>query len=212
MLFFMDLTSHTALNIHDVMEVYREKSWVLWSHAVSIANCDLYKKSLQQMDRDQKFTPAGIGKGAHKLVSTDIRSDRILWFSDGELILHFPKFQQCLTSIMETMNQQFFLGLRQFEIHGAIYGSNQRYLRHLDQHRGSHQRIVTVVFYLNESWLLEHGGALELFDDQINDSVSIPPLSGDLLLFDSTRFEHQVKTSFKDRYSLTGWFRQDGML
>ena len=98
------------------------------------------------------------------------------------------------------------------EIHGAIYDPNQGYQRHLDQRRGSDQRKVTVVFYLNESWEPHHGGILELFHDENDTSVCIPPLAGHLLLFNSARFEHQVQTSFEARYSLTGWFRQDGIL
>ena len=131
---------------------------------------------------------------------------------DDVLSLHFANFYRCLGEIMAYMNRHFYLGLRRFEIHGAIYGPGQHYERHLDQHRNSDARVVTAVFYLNENWTCEHGGMLRIFDEAGAVLSEILPLSGRLLLFESARYEHEVLESHRDRYSLTGWFRRDQML
>mmetsp|Transcript_378 Transcript_378/g.808 ORF Transcript_378/g.808 Transcript_378/m.808 type:complete len:271 (+) Transcript_378:363-1175(+) len=99
------------------------------------------------------------------------------------------------------------------------------YVRHLDQCNSSlnemglvgwlrasdyRHRVVTAILYLNASdW--DGGGELRLFDEDGDDKHSdIVPSGGKLILFDSSRIEHQVLASHgDDRYALTCWFNGD---
>jgi len=72
-------------------------------------------------------------------------------------------------------------------------------------------RCVTVILYLNApDWY--SGGELRLFDSNGNDDEhsDIVPTGGKLILFDSSRVEHQVLASHVDeRYALTCWINGD---
>jgi hypothetical protein len=88
-------------------------------------------------------------------------------------------------------------------------------------------RVITAILYLNSpTW--NSGGELRLFDynnnntatTSIDDDVSsgsdnyldILPTGGKLILFDSSKVEHQVLASHvggEDRYALTCWFNGD---
>ena len=104
----MNLLSHTAHDLEEAMELYRQHHWVLWQNAIPMDICQNYKAHLQQLDTEQHFTPACIGKGAQKNVVVNIRSDRILWFSQEERERWFPEFEQALRGIMNHMNRHFF--------------------------------------------------------------------------------------------------------
>ena len=87
-------------------------------------------------------------------------------------------------------------------------------------------RVVTAILYLNSpDWT--GGGELRLFDGSVDDDdddgendekdggddgkyLDIVPSGGKLILFDSSRVEHQVLASHgEDRYALTCWFNGD---
>ena len=92
------------------------------------------------------------------------------------------------------------------------------YIRHLDKCTSSlaemgllgwlrssdyRHRVVTAILYLNEKdW--ESGGNLRCFDDEEN-QTDVEPIGGTLVIFDSSRVEHQVLPSTKERYALTIW-------
>jgi SM-20-related protein len=191
------------------MAIFKAEGLVLWEQAFDTDTCQKYRSQLQKFDNEGQFVAAGIGKGQQKNILTRIRSDRICWFPDEVLSLHFSEFYRQLGEIMAYMNRYFYMGLRRFEIHGAIYGPGQHYERHLDQHRHSSERVVTAVFYLNESWSPAEGGTLRVFKENGEVLTEVLPLAGRLLLFESARYEHEVLVSHRDRYSLTGWFRRD---
>lgn len=81
-------------------------------------------------------------------------------------------------------------------------------------------RVVTAILYLNSpDWT--GGGELRLFDGTATTTATataavmikhtdIVPSGGKLILFDSSRVEHQVLASHgEDRYALTCWFNGD---
>ena len=79
-------------------------------------------------------------------------------------------------------------------------------------------REVTAILYLNDNgpgsaqpWQPDHGGALRVYLEHGNESsepyyVEIPPVGGRLVLFDSQRFLHEVRPSFRPRAAITVWF------
>ena len=83
-------------------------------------------------------------------------------------------------------------------------------------------RVITAILYLNSpTW--NSGGELRLFDYNNNNNTAstsssddnyldILPTGGKLILFDSSKVEHQVLASHvggEDRYALTCWFNGD---
>jgi SM-20-related protein len=91
-------------------------------------------------------------------------------------------------------------------MHYAWYPPGAGYARHVDQLQGREDRVVSVVLYLNESWVPVDGGQLRLFDGQL--ARDVEPLAGRLVGFVTAGREHAVLPTRKERLSLTGWFRR----
>lgn len=157
---------------------------------------------------DGRFKAAGIG-AAHKFqVNREIRKDYILWVDPNEAIAPTRKFCQQIAEIIRQLNRLCFLGLKDFEMHYAIYGENAYYHRHLDQFEFSDHRRLTFLCYLNTCWQLPDGGLLRLYlrnCDGQEIPFDIAPLAGRLVIFRSDEIEHEVLLCRKKRYSLTGW-------
>ena len=106
-------------------------------------------------------------------------------------------------------SRSLYLGLTEIESHFTIYPPGAFYRKHLDRFRGSEQRQVSSILYLNQGWSPEHGGQLRLYLDEANDAtyLDIEPTGGTLVLFLSGRFWPAVLPATRPRMSLTGWFR-----
>eukprot|EP00594_Rhizosolenia_setigera_P018685 CAMPEP_0178960502 /NCGR_PEP_ID=MMETSP0789-20121207/13003_1 /TAXON_ID=3005 /ORGANISM="Rhizosolenia setigera, Strain CCMP 1694" /LENGTH=292 /DNA_ID=CAMNT_0020643865 /DNA_START=53 /DNA_END=931 /DNA_ORIENTATION=- len=73
-------------------------------------------------------------------------------------------------------------------------------------------RVITAILYLNTPhW--NSGGELRIFlqnvDGDGEEYLDVVPSGGKLILFDSSKVEHQVLASREDRYALTCWFNGD---
>ena len=105
------------------------------------------------------------------------------------------------------MNSSLYLGLFNFESHYALYKPDCFYKTHYDAFRGEKNRIVSIIIYLNHSWLKSDAGELVLFtagDARIQLTVS--PEFGTVVAFLSEEVPHEVLTTNRDRYSIAGWF------
>ncbi len=67
-----------------------------------------------------------------------------------------------MEALRQILNRELFLGLEEYESHFALYAPGAFYRAHLDRFRDDDKRTVSVVLYLNDDWLPEHGGALRL--------------------------------------------------
>ena len=68
-------------------------------------------------------------------------------------------------------------------------------------------RCVSFICYLNEAepaWSVADGGQLRVYARA--GAEEYLPTSGGLALFDSTRLEHEVLPTSRDRTCLIGWF------
>jgi len=151
---------------------------------------------------------AGIGRGPLTVVSEGLRGDHIQWLDAGQNVA-CDQYLAVMDELRRALNQALFMGLEDFESHFALYPPGAYYKKHLDRFRDDDRRAVSVVFYLNESWRAEHGGALRLHlaDGSLHDVL---PLAGDLLVFLSADMPHEVLPATRERLSLTGWFRRRG--
>lgn len=157
------------------------------------------------------FKKAAIGGGAQRKTEAHIRGDSIYWLDEDNDSELQKGFLAILAEIKNSLNKNFYLGLRSFEAHYAVYPPDARYEKHYDNRRSGQHRIVTFVLYLNEDWQKDHGGQLQMFSASHEDEIisTVEPHRGQFVLFDSKLFPHQVLPNKFQRQSLTGWFRDD---
>jgi SM-20-related protein len=159
---------------------------------------------LAQMN-EEKFKPAGIGRGNQQVKSQFVRRDEISWINGeseaGQAWLDWS------AELMVYLNRRLMLGLFSFESHFAHYGPGDFYKTHLDAFRGQANRVLSLVVYLNPSWLPSDGGELVIYPPDSEDAIKVTPLMGTIVAFLSEEFPHEVLPASRDRYSIAGWFR-----
>jgi SM-20-related protein len=160
--------------------------------------------------RDGAFKRAGVGKGTQRMIHEEIRRDEVLWLQVGEASVEQTVYLAWLETLRLALNQRLFLGLFEFEGHFAIYSEGAFYKPHLDRHRGTGDRIVTAILYLNPNWAPGDGGELKLWTTSGEKEGAfelIEPRMGTLVCFMAGEFWHEVLPAHKTRMSVTGWFR-----
>ena len=165
----------------------------------------LSQKLLQFAKTSKLFRPAGIS--SRKQIHKDKRRDKILWLDEdsgaqGEFLLF-------CNDLREFLNRELFLGLTYFEAHFALYERGDFYETHVDAFKNSKNRVVTVVYYLNEAWEEAHAGELILYDEALQPLAKVAPHANTLAIFLSEKFPHEVVATNDKRYSVAGWFRVD---
>lgn len=155
-----------------------------------------------------ELNAASVGRGSAQQVQEGIRGDRIQWLEPGQSAA-CDRYLGLMDGLRQALNQALYLGLEDYECHFACYAPGTFYQRHLDRFRDDDRRTVSAVFYLNEDWQAEQGGALRLYlgDGSEHDVL---PRAGTLALFLSAEMPHEVLPATRERLSLTGWFRRRG--
>lgn len=153
-----------------------------------------------------RFRTAGVGRGGDLHVDSTIRSDEISWLETGTAAA--AAYLGYMDALRSGLNSRLYLGLFDYECHYARYAPGSFYRTHLDAFVGSKSRVLSTVFYLNESWDQQDGGELLLYavkDGEVLKRVS--PQGNRLVVFLSERFPHEVLVAKRERYSVAGWFR-----
>ncbi|MDH5376799.1 MAG: 2OG-Fe(II) oxygenase [Gammaproteobacteria bacterium] len=156
-----------------------------------------------------EFHVAGVGRSQGYQKNPFVRRDRICWLSETTPQAAF--YFKWMKALQQKLNQNFFLGLNDFECHYAHYPKGAFYKKHLDAFKDKTSRRVTTILYLNPAWSPDNGGELIIYEkdsEQILEKVE--PFFGRMVIFLSEDFPHEVLPVNKSRYSLTGWFRNDG--
>jgi len=189
-----------------IIDDLAERGWSLQS---SFLTSDVTRKladECRRRDNEGALAPAGVGRGEEQAVREGIRGDHIQWLEAGQAEV-CDTYLALMDELRQTLNRELFLGLEEFECHFALYPPGAFYQTHLDRFRDDDSRCISVVLYLNPHWQPTDGGELRMhFDD--GSQLDIPPLAGDLLMFLSADFPHEVLVTRADRLSLTGWFRR----
>jgi SM-20-related protein len=157
-----------------------------------------------------EFRRAGVGRGKDFVVREDVRTDHVMWLRDGEMTVCQERYLMRLEELRVALNRGLFLGLMDFEGHFAVYPEGGFYKPHLDRHRDTSDRIVTVILYLNPGWEPGDGGELRIWTtpgDREGDYRIIEPRLGTLVCFLAGDHWHEVLPARKTRASITGWFR-----
>jgi len=182
------------------------------------------------------FQDAGVGASAE--VQSKIRQSELIWLdpahppeASGELISFVHDLQTRL-------NQNFYMGLKDWEAFYSVYRPGSYYRRHVDNFKGKNRRIITFILYLNQHWEKSKGGELRIYWDPRKSSPSgtqatipesmeetlsgkgndmlkwqecfldVEPLAGRLVVFYAPDLEHEVLPCHSDRYCITGWLRR----
>uniref|UniRef100_Q0HWB4 Prolyl 4-hydroxylase, alpha subunit n=1 Tax=Shewanella sp. (strain MR-7) TaxID=60481 RepID=Q0HWB4_SHESR len=148
---------------------------------------------------------ASIGRGAEQQLNPDIRRDRIQWLEDK----NEPDalYLDLMTQLKDGLNRRLFMGLFDYESHYAVYQPGAFYKKHVDALKGSQNRILTTVFFLNPDWKPADCGELIIYDEADNEIERIAPKMGHFVIFLSERFPHEVSRTLAQRNSIAGWFR-----
>ncbi|BES71665.1 hypothetical protein RE428_26830 [Marinobacter nanhaiticus D15-8W] len=167
------------------------------------------RQEVKTLHRCEAMDSAGIGRGKDHVQDRSVRRDQIAWLNgqtEAQRAL-FDLFEQ----IQAGLNQRLFLGLRRFEAHYATYEPGDFYRRHLDSFHGRSSRIISLVLYLNEDWVLTDGGLLQVFNRENPNEVcgSVLPEAGRVAIFVSEDMPHEVLAAQRTRYSIACWFRRD---
>ena len=202
------MIENTALEeqlIDDIAEALAERGFIHLQHLLPQW---LALKLMHEAKRlaALEFKPAGIGRNNSQQLNSQVRTDSTLWFSGNSVI------QQAYLDWMEQLrmglNRRLFMGLFDFECHFSHYSPGDFYQRHLDAFKGSSNRILSSVFYLNPHWSKNDGGELLLYaDEQPLPLLIVPPRFNSCILFLSDIFPHEVLASRCDRFSIAGWYR-----
>jgi len=191
-----------------VNDVYEQRFCVV-DNFISANEIATLVQKINLLSENKQLKQAGIGKNAERLTNTDIRSDYIYWLDENDTELQ-SLFFHFITELTQALNRRFYLGLKEHEFHLALYPPGSFYKKHRDAFKSDDARKITVLLYLNQNWKHEDGGELILYKDD-NSSLTIEPLGGRLLVFES-EMEHKVLLSKANRYSLTGWIKNKSRL
>ena len=149
---------------------------------------------------------AKIGKGSEEKQVDEIRNDSIYWLDENSPSSWEQAYLNEVEKIRVVLNQNLYLGLKQFEGHFARYDQGGFYKKHLDQFQGNNDRVVSLITYLNTP---SNGGELRVYKKNNPEEIEcdIAPQTGMLVCFLSKELYHEVLPTNHKRYSLTGWLR-----
>lgn len=191
----------------NILQDIEQQGWSVQEDFFSKDLIHNLKETLTAVHQQGDFKQAGIGRKNNFHIEHSIRSDEISWFDENNLNESQKTFLTITQQLQESINEKFYLGLFELEVHFALYAPNAFYKRHLDQHENQDTRVITVITYLNENWKDEDGGELQLYLKD-GKTMTVSPNAGTFVCFMSAEFEHEVLPAKRERASLTGWFRK----
>lgn len=154
--------------------------------------------------RTGRLKAAGVGRGGDHRLDGGIRGDLITWIAGDDPSPVFKRVHESFEQLRQELNEKAYVGLRGFEQQLAVYpGHGERYQRHKDSFVGDDNRRITAIVYLNADWRPEHGGQLRIHG---HGEVDLWPLLDRLVVFTSSRVEHEVLPSFAERWAMTAWY------
>ena len=164
------------------------------------------RSSLLQKQQETEFKKAAIGNQFNALIVNAIRGDFISWIDESKANTEELPFFTNVEDFTNYLNRTCFLGICEREFHYALYPKGTYYKRHLDSFQNDDSRKLSIVCYLNdEDWLPEFGGELVIYKPE--GEISIFPLKGRMVIFESQALEHEVKPVKRERLSITGWLK-----
>lgn len=191
-----------------IVDDLAEHGWSLQPQFIPQSVTHKLAEECRQRAAQGALAPAAVGRGAQQQVREGVRGDHIQWLEAGQHPA-CDAYLQALDELRLALNQGLYLGLEDYEGHFALYPPGAFYQRHVDRFRDDDRRAVSAVFYLNDDWQAEQGGALRLYLAN-GETRDVLPQAGSLLVFLSADMPHEVLPASRERLSLTGWLRRRG--
>jgi SM-20-related protein len=153
------------------------------------------------------FNHAKVGKLNDASLVETIRGDQILWLEEDSSNASERIILDKNLVLIDYLNASCYLGIKHCEMHFAKYEEGKFYKRHRDAFENKKGRVLSIIYYLNTDWIPAHGGHLVIYTnlDNVEQAVTIAPLAGRFICFESEKLEHEVLTTTANRYSITGW-------
>lgn len=170
----------------------------------------LLRNSLRTHFEEDRFKKAAIGNRTNELIAVGIRGDYILWIDEQLHNTATALFFSKINSLVAYLNRTCFLGLLEKEFHYALYPPGTGYKRHIDAFQNDDRRKLSIALYLNEEdWSNSDGGALALYVAGADGekTISVAPVAGRMVIFESQKIPHEVLVAHRDRLSITGWLK-----
>ena len=181
-----------------------DKGYIIIDDALSPK---LTEQLLEIAKTKNSYKKAGISSTSKLHIDKTKRSDKISWLDEDGGIQ--SKYLLWMEGLQSYLNKELYLGLSYFETHFAIYEEGDFYEKHFDAFKNSKNRVVTVVYYLNEEWDESNGGELVIYDENHNYLTTVTPHKNKMIVFMSDKFPHEVLPTKATRYSIAGWFRME---
>lgn len=173
---------------------------------LAVEHCQTLQTVAQALYAQGLFRGAKIGLKVGSHQNDAIRTDEILWLEGNENNPVIQIFLAQIQRVAQMLNQFLFLGLNEFETHFANYQPGTYYRRHIDQFAAQKTRKISFVYYLNNDWREEYGGALQLYNKEEQLIQQVFPLANRFICFNSD-LPHEVAVTHQPRYSITGWMK-----
>ena len=194
-----------SLPIDNIADALSDEGYIVIPNALDADVLSGLQQRVTNLSPEQ-WLSAGVGRDTDFQQNKKIRSDNIFWISKGDP--QESAFLQNMELLRQGLNQRLYMGLFDFESHFATYPKGAYYQRHVDALRGRSNRVLTVILYLNDDWSANDGGELLMYSDHQQEPIQrVLPELGTMVVFLSEKFPHEVLESYRQRYSLTGWFR-----
>lgn len=168
------------------------------------AELQLIKDRFDELQEEDEFSKAGIGKQINFTIDKVVRGDFIRWIDPSDEQAPTYKVYEYINELIINLNRTCFLGIKDYETHYAFYPEGRGYQMHRDRFKNNPHRIVSFVFYLNENWKEGDGGELVLYNEEKEAIETLAPKANRLAVFLSETL-HEVKNCNNERRSITGW-------
>ncbi|MBK8611176.1 MAG: 2OG-Fe(II) oxygenase [Chitinophagaceae bacterium] len=163
------------------------------------------RQNIAHLQQSGQMKASGIGNGEKDLQQIT-RTDKICWLSKTSENVFELEFLEHAEDFIAYLNRTCYAGINASEFHYAVYEKGSYYKRHKDQFKNNNSRKYSLVAYLNENWLAEDGGGLQLYDHE--NTEPILPHAQSAVLFKSDETEHAVLVANRSRLSISGWLKR----
>ncbi|TXB67137.1 2OG-Fe(II) oxygenase [Vicingus serpentipes] len=181
-----------------------EKGYAVVDNLLPESELQLIKERFEELQQEDEFLKAGIGKQIHFTIDNTVRGDFIRWIDTKDQSAPVYKLYEYVNELVQNLNRTCFLGIKDYETHYAYYPKGKGYKMHRDRFKTNPHRIVSFVFYLNENWHDGDGGELVLYNEEKQPIETLAPKENRLAVFLSETL-HEVKECNSERRSITGW-------
>jgi SM-20-related protein len=168
------------------------------------------RQNLVSLIEKKQLTKAGVGNEKKLLFDDSIRSDSIYWLDRKHDNEFENDFLDQIDDFIIYLNRSCFAGITGYEFHYSLYEIGGFYKRHIDQFQDNSSRKYSMISYLNDDWQKSDGGELVVY--QTYNNKNITPTQGKTVLFKSNELQHEVLVTQKQRMSITGWLKRDGLV